>query len=115
MVNMTRLVKVFLYSIFIINLCSGLLYAAMGENAMPDDIISAIVQAREIAKQEYEVYKVEKEKAETYLISEHKPVAEAKVKVSKGPSLDVLFGVSAIVIALLLFIYMSVSSKRKKE
>jgi len=114
-VNMIRLVKVFFCGIFIINLCCGILYAAMGEDAMPDDTINVIVQAREIAKQEYEVYKIEKEKAKTYLITKHEPVIKSKVKSSKGPSLDVVFGISAIVIALILVIYMGVLSKRKKE
>jgi len=98
-----------------INLCSGLLYAAMGQDAMPDDIISAIVQAREVAKQEYEVYKIEKEKVKSILLSESKPPIKTKVITYKGPSLDIVFGVSAIVVALLLVIYMGISAKRKKE
>lgn len=105
----------FILAVFVI-ICynSTASFAVMDESVLSEDIIDSIEYEREKAKQEYQIYKLEKESQKKTPVRVEAPTVSEKDIVSTGRKKDVIIGIVSIIVAIILSLSLYQLSKKKK-
>lgn len=100
-------------ALFIIICCnSAASFAAMDESVSSEDIIESIIYAREKAKQEYQVYRLQKESQKKAPMRAEAPAISEKTIVYSSRK-DVAIAMVSIIIAIILSLKLYQLSKKK--
>ncbi len=102
-------------AVFVIMCNSAVSFATMDESVSPEDTIDSIVYEREKAKQEYDVYKLQKETQKKAPIRVEAPIVSEKDTVFTSRKKGIIIGIGSVIVAIILSLRLYQLSKKKKS
>ena len=102
-------------AVFIIICNSTPSFAVMDESVLSEDIIDSVEYEREKAKQEYQIYKLEKESQKKTPVRVKAPIVSEKDTVSTSCKKGIIIGIGLVIVAIILSLRIYQLSKKKKS